>query len=74
MGWLGINQGEMQMENIGNWKIGVVVREKGFGKKYGYIVGLTRNIHSELLPVIRFEGEEKSRGVHPGNLEIVACD
>lgn len=62
------------MENIGNWKIGVVVREKGFCKKYGHIVGLMRNTHRELLPVVRFESEEKSRGVHPGNLEIVACD
>lgn len=61
------------MENIGNWKIGVVVRNKLTGA-YGHIVGLMRNTHRDLIPVVLFESEEKSRGVHPGNLEIVACD
>lgn len=61
------------MENIGNWKIGTVVRNKSYNL-YGHIVGLTRNAYRELLPTVLFEGETEPRGVHPCNLEIIKGD
>lgn len=48
--------------------LGQIVQDKALPERIGHVVGLTKNSHHTVIPVVKFAGEDCPIAIHHDNL------